>query len=221
MSTTTNITQNTARDWWMHTMSSLSAKYPAWSACFASMSMDGLMNIAEHMGSMQVLAPRAEDVFRPFSDLRPEQVKLVMIGMDPYPTPGMACGRAFAVGDPNAKMPVSLRNLMSILEAKTERNLDHWVSQGVFLINTSPVLTVPACIKIWTPFTQYVLGWLAVNNPNIIFVFMGRNAEQMLPQIHRLGAKCIVTPHPAERSGTFKHCQLKEQISQIGGNIDW
>ena len=83
-------------------------------------------------------APDQSLVFRAF-ELPPERVRVVMVGQDPYPTPGDAIGLAFSVNR-TSKLPKSLQNLFKELSndlgiSRTQGDLSDWQAQGVFLIN--------------------------------------------------------------------------------------
>ncbi len=213
-------------DWWMERLSTLHIKFPAWQNCFKSISPFLLAGIAEKMSQLDVLAPAEEHFFRPF-EMAPEDIRVVMLGKDPYPTPGMACGRAFAMANTNLRVPTSLRNLVKVLDATTDGTLDKWVAQGVFLLNSAPVLTTPDCVAVWHPFTAYVLEWLNLRYLTVTFVLMGRDAERFRKYVPELFGPVVIVPHPAERSGKFPQCQLREKIRDAmcakGWNleIDW
>ena len=94
--------------------------------------------------STEVYPPR-EQLFTAFSLTQPEQVRVVILGQDPYHEPGQAHGLAFSVRE-GVKVPPSLVNIYKEREADlgiaptSHGDLTHWAEQGVFLLNT--VLTV-------------------------------------------------------------------------------
>lgn len=210
-------------DWWTNQLFGLSKKFPAWAECFDALSENYLRCLAYEMSHLEPLAPCPEHVFRPFADLCPDQIKILILGQDPYPTPGMACGRAFAISSPEFKISVSLRNLHKALNGTCDFTLQQWVDQGVFLLNASPILTVPKCVNLWVPFTRHVITWLmskSSEHRKLTCVFMGRDAEALLAKCPpNSNVKIIVTPHPAERTGKFVQSNLLEQLRDA--NIRW
>src|SRR5581483_2337872 len=104
--------------------------------------LDAFVTAEEAKGS--VFPPR-DDIFAALKDTPPSNVKVVVIGQDPYPTKGNANGLAFSVS-PGMKVPASLQNIFKGLHADTGApipktgDLTRWAKSGVLLLNT--VLTV-------------------------------------------------------------------------------
>ena len=109
--------------------------------------------------------PARDDVFRALM-LPREEVRVVIVGQDPYPTPGHAHGLAFSVPATQSTLPKSLHNIFTELrddlgEQRTSGNLEDWVRQGVLLLNR--VLTVRAGQpgshrgRGWELFTEHIL----------------------------------------------------------------
>ena len=135
--------------------------------------------------------PQAEDIFNVFSmDIK--DINVVILGQDPYPTPGDACGYAFINGR-NTK-PASLRVIeKEILESDERRtiipngiDMRSWIDQGVFLLNTA--LTVEtgkagSHLKYWTEFTKRIISYISVQKP-CIWVLWGRKAQEFIPYIN-------------------------------------
>lgn len=139
--------------------------------------------------------PKKENIFNVFQ-MSLNNIKVVILGQDPYPTPGDTIGRAFAVSE-NTKIPVSLRNISQELEnegLKESHNFDnpwktleHWQEQGVFLLNTA--LTVEtgkagSHLKYWQEFTKRVISYIAHNQP-CIWILWGKKAEAFIPYISK------------------------------------
>ena len=92
--------------------------------------------------------PAAGNILRAFKLTRPEDVRVVIVGQDPYPhwnprlAAGLATGLAFAVPDCTVVLPSSLSNILGkIPNFQTGQNLEHWAEQGVLLLNA--ILTIP------------------------------------------------------------------------------
>ena len=205
--------------WWIREFSSLPTRFPQWTDCFRSIDWNYILGLAREMSSetgCRITAPSPEHIFRPFSDTDPMTVKLVVLGQDPYPTPGVACGRAFATM--NGTIPASLRNLRKVLGSTCDPSLDAWVQQGVMLMNTAPVLTLAesGAMESWSPFTECVLVWLARTNRNVVFLLMGGFAKKFANVLKSIGVRVIETVHPMERSGRFMQENLLQRLNSIG-----
>ena len=160
----------------------------------------------------ETVYPPAEDIYMalkltPFSD-----VKVVILGQDPYHEPGQAEGLAFSVREGVPKPP-SLVNIFKELEEDTgivageSGSLRPWAEQGVLLLNT--VLTVRAHQAGshrgagWEQFTDRLIELLAARNLPMVFVLWGANAisKKDLIMEHGAGRHLIITaPHPSPLS---------------------
>lgn len=114
---------------------------------------------------------------------QPEDTQVVILGQDPYPTPGHANGLAFSV-TPGTPLPKSLRNIFQELSADTGRSpdngdLEFWADQGVLLLNTAlsvPKGTAGGHSKLgWQKLTSEVLACLS-DSPRV-FVLWGKHAQ--------------------------------------------
>lgn len=156
----------------------------------------------------KTIFPRKTQVFSAFTtDL--EEIKVVILGQDPYHTPGMAHGLAFSVPD-IAKIPPSLINIYKEIDddigshIETTGNLKSWQNQGVLLLNN--VLTVEAHHAGshrghgWEIFTEAVIKYLNSNKSNLVFILWGRDARSKKPLID--GAKHLIleSAHPSPLS---------------------
>lgn len=130
--------------------------------------------------------PPADNVFTAFELTPFDQVRVVILGQDPYHDVGQAHGLAFSV-QPGVKLPASLRNIFKELNADlgcplpTHGCLTSWAKQGVLLLNT--VLTVRAHEanshrgQGWETFTDAVIAQLSKRAEPIIFVLWGKPAQ--------------------------------------------
>ncbi len=153
--------------------------------------------------------PAESKVFRAFASPI-DQVRVVIVGQDPYPTPGHAVGLAFSVS-PDIAPPRSLTNIFKELESDIgcpnpqNGDLSHWVDQGVLLLNR--VLTVGTGQsgshrgKGWENFTHAVIHELVTRNDlPPVFVLWGKDAQSCLPIIG--DSPIIVSSHPSPLSAT-------------------
>lgn len=174
--------------------------------------------------------PPKEQVFRVF-DLALEDIKVVILGQDPYHNPDQACGLSFSVND-GVPLPKSLINIykelhddLGIKPAKTG-NLESWFNQGVFLLNA--VLTVeknsPAShSKIgWENFTDYIIENISEKNENVIFVLWGAYARSKNKLINPAKHKIIESAHPSPLSayrgffGSKVFSQINSYLAENG-----
>ncbi|AME08718.1 MULTISPECIES: uracil-DNA glycosylase [Gemella] len=152
--------------------------------------------------------PPKEQVFRVF-ELPIEDIKVVILGQDPYHNEKQACGLSFSVND-GVALPKSLINIykelyddLGIKPAKTG-NLEPWFKQGVFLLNA--VLTVeknkPASHNNigWQNFTDYIIKTISDKNNNVVFILWGAYARSKKMLIDTTKHKIIESAHPSPLS---------------------
>lgn len=178
--------------------------------------------------------PAGADVFRaftyPFAD-----VKVLIVGQDPYPTPGHAMGLSFSVA-PGIPLPASLRNIYQELSsdlnvsAPLTGDLSGWAKQGVCLLNR--VLTVrpgaPASHrgKGWEAITAHAIEALVGRNQPLVAVLWGREAQTLAPL---LGSTPVITSaHPSPLSayrgffGSKPFSRVNHLLEERGAApIDW
>lgn len=132
------------------------------------------------------IAPIRAQVFRAFRSPR-ENVKVVIVGQDPYPTPGMADGLAFSVSNSVRALPASLRNIFREysddlgLKPPQSGDLSAWSEQGVMLLNRSLTTVVGernAHVQLgWKSFTDAVAQDLGALN--VIAILWGAHAQEL------------------------------------------
>ena len=147
-------------------------------------------------------APVPENILNAFS-ISPESIKVVIVGQDPYPTPGDATGLAFSVNR-STNLPRSLRNIFTELHndlgtpLRENGDLSDWVEQGVFLINrilTTPIGSPLGHSKVgWQEFTDQAIQ-VAARNGAIGFL-MGKPAASIQDKFE----SSVTTAHPSPLS---------------------
>ena len=173
--------------------------------------IDELNNMIKEIDEQRLtktIYPPKEQVFRVF-DLPLKDIKVVILGQDPYHNPDQACGLSFSVND-GVPLPKSLINIykelhddLGIKPAKTG-NLESWFKQGVFLLNA--VLTVeknsPASHSKmgWENFTDYIIENISEKNENVVFVLWGAYARSKSKLIDPSKHKIIESAHPSPLS---------------------
>ena len=186
-------------------------------------------NINKKRQTVTIYPPK-ELVFKVF-DLPLQDIKVVILGQDPYHNPGQACGLSFSVND-GVPLPKSLINIykelyddLGITPAKTG-NLEKWFKQGIFLLNS--VLTVeeysPASHSNvgWQDFTDYIIETISQKNNNVVFVLWGSYARSKKTLIDNSRHKIIESPHPSPLSayrgffGSKVFSRITSYLEEVG-----
>ncbi|MBT2663795.1 uracil-DNA glycosylase [Bacillus sp. ISL-45] len=181
--------------------------------------------------------PEKEDIFNALKFTDYEDVKVVILGQDPYHGQGQAHGLSFSV-KPGVKVPPSLRNIYKELNADLGCEIpDHgylkkWADQGVLLLNT--VLTVREGEanshrgKGWEHFTDKVITLLNEREKPVIFILWGKPAQSKLKLIDEGKHKIIMSAHPSPLSarrgffGSKPFAKVNELMREQGEQeIDW
>lgn len=186
----------------------------------------------------KIIYPPAQDVFNAFKATEFAQVKVVILGQDPYHGPQQAHGLSFSVRQGIA-IPPSLVNIYKELaddipgfQIPQHGYLQHWAEQGVLLLNT--VLTVRAgqahshAELGWETFTDQVIAILNAQREHIVFMLWGSHAQKKGAMIDRHKHLVLSAPHPSPLSayrGFFgcKHFSKANTYLQEHGMspIDW
>jgi uracil-DNA glycosylase len=157
---------------------------------------------------VQILPPRPQ-WFRALDMLTPDAVRVVILGQDPYPTPGNANGLAFSV-TPGTEPPRSLKNMFQELESDlgvprpASGDLSGWAAQGVLLLNTT--LTVQAdnanshSTWGWEPITDALIRGLSASEQGLVFILWGNNARKKAALIDRSRHLVLESAHPSPLS---------------------
>ena len=153
--------------------------------------------------------PKAPDLFRAFNMCPYNQVRVVILGQDPYHGPGQANGLSFSV-PAGVPLPPSLRNIFQEMSKDLgvappkSGDLSHWASQGVLLLNAS--LTVEAHKPMshanigWHVFTDNVIRLLSQQKENLVFVLWGSFAARKESLISAQKHLILKAPHPSPLS---------------------
>jgi uracil-DNA glycosylase len=146
---------------------------------------------------------------RALQRLGPQQVRVLILGQDPYHGPGQALGVAFGVATGH-RLPPSLRNILREVEADLARppstgpDLQHWLGQGVLLLN--------ACLTVeqgqpqshsawgWEAFTDACVRHLAQQQQALVFMLWGASAQAKRPLVGQAQHLVLVCNHPSPLS---------------------
>ncbi|MCL7763101.1 uracil-DNA glycosylase [Polaribacter sp. Z014] len=150
--------------------------------------------------------PKEEDIFAAFNFCSFNDLKVVIIGQDPYHDEGQANGLCFSVKD-DIKHPPSLKNIFKEIGADLDQeipqsgNLEKWAKQGVLLLNAT--LTVRAHEagshqkKGWEEFTDAVIEQISNEKENVVFLLWGKFAESKTKLINTNKHTVFTAPHPS------------------------
>jgi len=156
-----------------------------------------------------VIYPKVEDIFRAFKDVALQDIKVVILGQDPYHGEGQGHGLAFSVQD-GVKYPPSLVNILKELkddigcEIPKSGNLTKWANEGVFMINT--ILSVSKAKPLshknkgWEKFSDKTIQIINDRCKNVVFVLWGKPAQTKSKLIDETKHLIIKSPHPSPLS---------------------
>lgn len=180
--------------------------------------------------------PHPSLVFRAFELVKPNAVRVVILGQDPYHTPGVADGLAFSTL-PGNTIPPSLLNIFKELRAEgfetnNNPNLERWAKQGVLLLNASLSVRSGAANSHadygWHSFTDAVIHAISESQEHVVFMFWGAFARKKAILVDAAKHLILESAHPSPLSahnGFFGNGHFKKAnhyLQQNGRNpIDW
>lgn len=201
--------------WRSHLMDQFSSPY------FSKLKITLLNEYANY-----TIFPPKKELFRAF-DLTPfDQVKVVILGQDPYHGKGQAHGLCFSVPD-GIKPPPSLKNIFKEIQADLSiaspitGNLSSWASQGVFLLNTYLSVREGAPLshsKIgWEKFTDASISAISEHKSGIIFLLWGSNARKKKQLIDTSKHFVLESVHPSPLSAHrgFLGCSHFSEVNKL------
>lgn len=187
--------------------------------------------------SGKTIYPEPKNIFNAFNLCPLSNVKVVIIGQDPYHEPGQAHGLCFSV-EKGVDLPPSLINIYKEIEADlghksiTNGDLSSWARQGVLLLNST--LTVQAHIaashsgKGWERFTDSVIRAVNENRKNVVYLLWGSFAQKKAEFVDNQNNLILKSAHPSPLSayrgffGNHHFSKANEYLIQNGKTpIDW
>ena len=181
--------------------------------------------------------PAGANVLRAFT-FPFDQVRVLIVGQDPYPTPGHAVGLSFSVAADVRPLPRSLENIFSEYgkdlgyPPPATGDLTPWSERGVMLLNR--VLTVrpgnPASHrgKGWEAVTECAIRALVAREQPLVAVLWGRDASTLKPMLDGADCVAIESPHPSPLSasrgffGSRPFSRANELLEKMGADpVDW
>lgn len=187
------------------------------------------------------ICPEQPDVFNAFNACKFKDLKVVMLGQDPYPQKGVATGILFG-----NKKEVSEEDLSPSLKIVKEaainfeiphnsitfdQTLESWAKQGILMINsalTCEMNRVGSHVMLWRPFIAKLLKNISEREPGIVYVLFGSQAQTFTPYINIRNSIVVKTEHPAWYARVNKKMspQLfldinKVLVEKYGKGIEW
>lgn len=193
--------------------------------------------LAEEKAGKTIYPPKNQ-IFRAFNLTPFEDIRVVIIGQDPYHGPGQAEGLCFSVPK-GQKIPSSLNNIFKEIAAEipefrkpSQGSLVNWATQGVLLLNTG--LTVRKAEanshngKGWQQLTDVVIKTLSKQRKDLVFVLWGGHAQKKIKLIDKNKHCILKSPHPSGLSahrgffGNGHFVKINEELSKLGKEpINW
>ncbi len=222
--------------------SSWEAIEPSWARVLASElrqpSFDELRTFVDAERQSRPILPPAHQVFAAFESTPFEEVRVIILGQDPYPTPGHAHGLSFSVPH-GVPIPGSLRNIYAELERDLQvppaphGNLESWAGQGVLLLNS--VLTVRAgepashARRGWERLTDLAISSLSSRRSGLVFILWGAAAQRKAALVDAAHHLVLTSAHPSPLSayrgfigcGHFGLANRFLRATPAGRPIDW
>ena len=186
-----------------------------------------LWSFLEKEYAKKEIFPEEKNIFRALNEVPLEKIKVVIIGQDPYHTPGIAEGLCFSIPH-GAKVLPSIKNIYKEMEADlkvkkdfSNGNLEYLAEQGVLLLNQ--VLTVEAhkpgshWKKGWENFTHSLIKKISAEKENLVFLLWGKNAQEVeafisQPEKHLILKAAHPSPFSAHRG--FFGCKHFSQTNK-------
>lgn len=165
-----------------------------------------LMSFIDSEYERKEIYPKKELIFNALKYTPLENVKVVLIGQDPYSTPGFAMGLSFSVND-GVKIPMSLKNIYKEINSElgiaipNTGNISSWAKKGVLLINR--ILTVEKDSPLshknkgWETFTLNLIKQINKENRKIVFLLLGNEAKTLSKYLDNPLHLVLETSHPS------------------------
>jgi uracil-DNA glycosylase len=193
--------------------------------------------LEKELAGGQTVLPDRKAIFNALASTSYDQVRVLLVGQDPYPTPGHAHGLCFSVKPTVRPLPGSLRNIYREIYddvggwIPNNGYLDPWARQGMLMLNT--VLTVRAGQTNshqghgWERFTDHIIELVAAKQTRVVFVLWGRYAQKKRSLITQSHHTVIAAAHPSPLSvrkffGCRCFSRINRDLADAGlSPIDW
>ena len=165
-----------------------------------------ITQLAKSANNGKRFTPTLKQMFRAFEECPVNELKVIIMGQDPYPAVGVADGLAFSCSNTKELQP-SLRYMLDEVNRTVYKghpgsldvDLTRWSNQGILLINTALTTAVGKIgehYDLWKPFLAYLFDYLTWNETGLIYIYMGKEAKLWSEAVNDNNYKFFV-PHPA------------------------
>jgi len=165
-----------------------------------------LQTLAQESSLDRRFTPPLRDVFRAFKECPYEELKVVIVGQEPYPTIDIADGIAFSCSK-TMKLQPSLKFMLSEVNRtvyngepiSNSPDLTRWANQGILMLNTAlttQINKVGVHYNIWKPFLNYLFDFLSNYNNGLVYIYMGKEASTWADSLNDNCYK-LFCAHPA------------------------
>lgn len=172
--------------------------------------------------------PIVKQLFRAFEECPYNDLKVVMMGQDPYPHMNVADGIAFSCSN-TGRIEASLKFMYKELEDTVYKDgftwdpdLKRWSNQGILMLNcalTTTIGKVGSHYKLWQPFLAFVFDVLMYNNPGLVYVFLGKKAQEWADSVPDNNIK-IFASHPASAAhGNLERWDSGDMYNKISETV--
>lgn len=212
-----------------------------WTRVLDAREFSKVLGWLDKLYSTKRICPDKEDVFKAFNLCPFEDLKMVFIGMDPYPQKGVATGILF--GNRSEVQEDNLSPSLKIVKEACinyevprnsiifDQTLESWARQGILMINSALTVEmnrIGSHTMLWRPLISKLLTKLSEVNNGIIYVLFGTQAQTFAPYINNQLNTVIKVSHPAyhARTGTKMDPKLFTDLNKLlkskyGTGIDW
>lgn len=191
--------------------------------------MKKLSSLVKERRKVNLVYPESNDVFNAYRTTTFSDVKVVILGMDPYINPKEAHGLAFSTME--GKSTPSLRKMAEAVERDVynglnlnwDNNLSRWAEQGVFLLNT--ILTVDAGKSLshqgfgWEKFTRETIARLSDEKSNLVFLLWGKVAQQHKEVIDTSKHLILEAEHPVYASYQGRSWDNRDCFNKVNTHL--
>jgi uracil-DNA glycosylase len=174
--------------------------------------------------------PPLKSIFRAFEECPIDQLKVVIVGQDPYPQLGIADGISFSCGITNVPQP-SLKYIFGAIERTVyegypsyqDPNLTRWSNQGILMLNTALTTTVGKSgqhYHIWKPFTAFLFDYLTWNKNGLVYIYLGKEAKDWSDCVSDNNHKLFAS-HPASAAyNKFRNWDSQEVFNKTNEIVE-
>lgn len=222
----------------------LNSELIQWKSFFDKKTVYSVLKRCNESINFDKSTPSIKNIFKPYY-INPNKVKLMIIGMDPYPQ--MVDGFKVANGIPfdvniNLKntgyIPKSLENFLNELKYDLDIDtsnfsFDNLISQNIFIVNYAHTVNIGSAVnnssshmEIWGDYTKLLVEYIIENNKDIVICILGSSVYYNLRnEVYILKDRCVFTAHPSGRgqsNNPFQNSKIFSKINSMLNNpIQW